>query len=220
MALLEMNMTMRTYRPDTNLGPTYLAISWTTLSLAAALVAMRAFVRCKMHANGWDDYLIYLAWVSGFCAIITKQPLPPTRAPLLNRLQPVSFCGSILDTLQVNYGFGRHAEYIRPTLIEAEKYCMLAEMLGVIATFLIKVSVCLFVLRLIRGTHPKIRVVLWGMIVIQLGVALVTDILYGTACRPFKKLWDRDQPGVCLAHSVLVVPMRLMGGKLSSQAFG
>lgn len=55
---------MRTHGPDTNLGPTYLAISWTTLSLGAALVAMRAFVRCKMHANGWDDYLIYLAWVS------------------------------------------------------------------------------------------------------------------------------------------------------------
>lgn len=52
------------YRPDTNLGPTFLAISWTTMSLAAVLVAMRAFVRCKMHANSWDDYLIYLAWVS------------------------------------------------------------------------------------------------------------------------------------------------------------
>ena len=55
---------MTTYLPDTNLGLTYLAVSWTTLSLAAVLVAMRAFVRCKMQANGWDDYLIYLAWVS------------------------------------------------------------------------------------------------------------------------------------------------------------
>lgn len=51
-------------RPDTDLGPTFLAISWTTVSLAAVLVALRAFVRFKMHANGWDDYLIYLAWVS------------------------------------------------------------------------------------------------------------------------------------------------------------
>ena len=113
----------------------------------------------------------------------------------------------------MNHGFGRHAIYVRPTLIEAEKYCLLAEMLGVIATFLIKVSICLFVQRLIRGTHLKIRVILWGMIVIQFGVALVTDVVYGIACRPFKKLWDREQPGVCLPPSVLVAPMRVMGGK-------
>lgn len=113
----------------------------------------------------------------------------------------------------MHYGFGRHAIYVRPTLIEAAKYGLLAEMLGVIATFLIKVSVCLFVLRLIRGTHPKIRMILWGLIVIQFGVAFVTDVLYGTACRPFKKLWDREQPGVCLSPEVLVAPMRLMGGK-------
>ena len=175
---------------------------------------------CAMqNACQWLGRLFDLSRVGECFYAITWQPLPPACARSLNWSQPISLCGSILDTLQVNYGFGRHAEYVRPTLIEAERYCVLAEMLGVIATFLIKISVCLFVLRLIRGTHPKIRVVLWGMIVIQLGVALVTDILYGTACRPFKKLWDRDQPGVCLAPGVLVVPMRLMGGKSSSQAF-
>lgn len=51
-------------RPDENLGPIFLAISWTTVTLAIALVALRLFVRCKTHANGWDDYLIYLALVS------------------------------------------------------------------------------------------------------------------------------------------------------------
>lgn len=53
-------------RPDENLGPMFLAISWTTVSLAAVFVALRLFVRCKTHANGWDDYLIYFAFVSAF----------------------------------------------------------------------------------------------------------------------------------------------------------
>ena len=53
-------------RPDENLGPMCLAISWTTMSLAVVFVALRAFVRCKTHANGWDDYLIYIALVSDF----------------------------------------------------------------------------------------------------------------------------------------------------------
>ena len=42
----------------------FLAISWTTVSLATVLVALRLFVRCKTHANSWDDYLIYLTLVS------------------------------------------------------------------------------------------------------------------------------------------------------------
>lgn len=141
-----------------------------------------------------------------------------TYAPLLNSQQPISLAGTILDTLQVNHGFGRHVEYVLPTLIEAEMYSVLAEMLSVIAILFIKISVCLFIQRLIRGTHPKIRVVLWVMIVIQLGVALVTDLLYGIACRPFKKLWDHKHPGRCLAPNALLAPMRLMGGKSSYRA--
>lgn len=50
-------------RPDDDLGPLYLAISWTTVSLATILVALRLYVRCNMRASGWDDYLIYLALV-------------------------------------------------------------------------------------------------------------------------------------------------------------
>lgn len=213
MASLDINVTMTTHRPDTNLGPTYLAISWTTVSLAAVLVALRVFVRCKMHANGWDDLFIYLAWVS----ILHHLSTPETKLRTITEIieQPICLCGSIIDTLQVRHGFGRHVEYIRPTLIKAEMYCMLAEMLGVIATLLIKISVCLFVRRLIRGTYPKLHVVLWGMIVIQIGVAFVTCVLFGTACRPFKKFWDPSHPGVCLAPDALLAAMRLMGGKLS-----
>lgn len=51
-------------RPDENLGPMFLALSWTTMTLAAVLVALRLFVRWKTHANSWDDYLIYFALVS------------------------------------------------------------------------------------------------------------------------------------------------------------
>ena len=52
--------------PDDNLGPMFLALSWTTVTLAAVLVALRSFVRWKTHANSWDDYLIYFALVSAF----------------------------------------------------------------------------------------------------------------------------------------------------------
>ena len=51
-------------RSHANLGPLYLAISWTTVTLATVLVTLRLYVRCKLRANDWDDYLIYLALVS------------------------------------------------------------------------------------------------------------------------------------------------------------
>lgn len=52
------------YHPDVNRGPVVLALSWTTVSLATMFVALRLYVRCKKRANGWDDYLIYIALVS------------------------------------------------------------------------------------------------------------------------------------------------------------
>ena len=53
-------------QPDENLGPMFLALSWTTMILATVLVALRLYVRCRTHANSWDDYLIYFALVSAF----------------------------------------------------------------------------------------------------------------------------------------------------------
>lgn len=55
----------------------------------------------------------------------------------------------------MRWGFGRHVEYILPTLVEAQMYCVLDEMLSVVATLFIEVSVCLFVRRLIRETETK-----------------------------------------------------------------
>lgn len=92
-------------------------------------------------------------------------------------------------------------------------YCLVDEMLGVVATLFIKVSVCLLVRRIIRGTHPKLRVLLWTMIGFLFAVAFTTCVLYGTHCQPFRKSWDPDQPGVCLPPTALAPLMRAMGGK-------
>lgn len=59
-----MHGTMTTHHPDVNLGPTFLAISWNTVNLATVLVALRLYFRYKMHAHGWDAYLVYPVLVS------------------------------------------------------------------------------------------------------------------------------------------------------------
>lgn len=49
--------------PDVNRGPVALGIISFVFALATIFVALRIYVRFKKHAHGWDDAMIYIAWV-------------------------------------------------------------------------------------------------------------------------------------------------------------
>ena len=49
--------------PDENRGPLILGWLWTTAGLATIVVVLRAYVRIKTRAQGWDDYFSYIALV-------------------------------------------------------------------------------------------------------------------------------------------------------------
>lgn len=125
----------------------------------------------------------------------------------------MSFCCSIFDTQRVRYGFGRHVEYVQSTLIEASMYDVLVELFNILTTFCIKVSVCLLVRRIIRGTHRKIRVVLSLIILLLMALTLVTCVLFGLKCQPFRKTWNPEVPGICFINLKLGPLMRIMCGK-------
>ena len=125
----------------------------------------------------------------------------------------MSFCCSIFDTQRVRYGFGRHVEYIQSTFVQALMYDVLDELLNVLTTLCIKISICLLIRRIIRGTHTKIRIVLWIMIMFLLTLTLATCVLFGIICQPFKKMWNQEEPGVCLTYLKLGPLMRVLGGK-------
>ena len=52
--------------PNDTRGPTILGTLWTFNILAGILVLLRAYVRVKTRAQGWDDYIAYIALV-GIC---------------------------------------------------------------------------------------------------------------------------------------------------------
>ena len=79
---------------------------------------------------------------------------------IVNKRKGMVIYGTILSCLRVKYGFGRHIEYVLPQISQVTMYTTLVTMQNGIGTFLIKTSVCIFVLRLIQGTHPKIRALL------------------------------------------------------------
>lgn len=191
--------------PDVNRGPMIVGISWASASLAIVAVALRISIRFKKRAHGWDDYVIYTALVS-----VSSSPLYIT---LITSTQAMSIYGAILNTLQVKYGFGRHIEYVLATLPRVAMYTTLVEMQNAIGTFLVKFSVCLFILRLIRRTYRKVRIVLWLTIFILFVLTITTLLVLGLQCIPFQKIWNREMPGSCFSASVLTQLIRILGGK-------
>lgn len=181
------------------------------MTLATVLVALRLYIRWKTHANSWDDYLIYLALVSAFIPRAVGSHAPCALS--LNWLQPMSFCCSIFDTQRVRYGFGRHMEYVQSTSTEAAMYDILEELFNVLTTLGIKVSICLLVRRIMRGTHRKVRGVLWAMIVFLMAITLTTCVAFGIECRPFRKSWDPEVPGTCSYILNLGLLMRILCGE-------
>ena len=125
----------------------------------------------------------------------------------------MSFCCSIFDTQRVRYGFGRHEEYVQSTFTETAMYDVLVELLNVLATLCIKVSICLLVRRIIRGTHRKLRVVLWVIIAFLMALTLTTCVAFGLKCQPFRKTWNSAVPGRCFFNLNLGLLMRILCGK-------
>ena len=120
--------------------------------------------------------------------------------------------GTTLNSLQVKHGFGRHIEYVIPQLSPVTMYTTLVSMENGIALFLIKTSVCIFVLRLIKGTYPRIRALLWVTIFILLTVTLAMELFFGLQCIPFWKVWHPKSPGKCISKSILTQVIRILGG--------
>ena len=55
--------------PNVNRGPVAVGVVSFAFALATVSVALRVYVRFKKHAHGWDDYMIYCAWVRRILSI-------------------------------------------------------------------------------------------------------------------------------------------------------
>ena len=67
-------------------------------------------------------------------------------------------------------------------------YDVLEELINFIIILFIKVSVCLWIRRIIRATYPKVRVILWVMIVVLVLVAFTVCVIFSVQCKPFRKI--------------------------------
>jgi hypothetical protein len=91
----------------------------------------------------------------------------------------------------VNAGFGRHSHFIRlPALVTALKYMQLGVVMATLAILSIKISVCFFLLALVRDAHDRFRIFLWSLMAFTTLTSFIGLLLWGLQARPIERLWD------------------------------
>lgn len=110
---------------------------------------------------------------------------------------------------------GRHIVYVLPTLSEFLKVVTLAEIGVTIGVGFVKMSVCIFILRLIERTHRRVAMTLYSVMILNTAITLVAVFCIAFQCQPFHKIWHPSVPGKCFSTQILTDITRLVGGEFS-----
>lgn len=168
----------------------------TSVFLAATVITTIARIVTKLAFRvrlGIDDLLIVIGSV---CDNKTMEEKMMHQNIALTGLKALNVVADGFDYKATASGFGRHAVFLsEDELIQAAKYSQLAVGIAIWAIGFIKLSVCFFLLNLIRGTHKRFRWAIYGMIALNVGFTLTGAILWGTQARPLARLWDPRIPG-------------------------
>ncbi|KAG8533587.1 uncharacterized protein KY384_001327 [Bacidia gigantensis] len=163
---------------DVITGPRYMAAMITITVIAVLIAWLRMYVRFFVsHNPGWDDYTMFAA---SLVAVVTN-------AFLIN---------------SYHYGVGRHRLYVPPENIPpAFMWLWAAEPTNLFAVYLVRLSICLFFIRLI----PPKKVYMW-IIWVTIAALTVSDVFtsvyYFFECRPIRKVWLPKTQGQCFGEGV------------------
>ncbi|KAL3476017.1 hypothetical protein BJX99DRAFT_270827 [Aspergillus californicus] len=149
------------------------AVSWPLFGICVIVTALRFWVRVRiLRSCGWDDAFILLALI---CAVIN----------------------TVLITFSVKCGTGRHMEDLSHSQqILSAKYQLLSQGFHVMSTNWGKVSVALFLIRIISAVKQH-KMVMYAGIVILSVINLVAVYTIYAQCTPTAKIWDYSIKGTC-----------------------
>ncbi len=117
-------------------------------------------------------------------------------------------------TLQVHDGYGRHVYYLSDhQILESTKWTTISQVQNAIGIYFVKVSVCLFILRMIAGTHEAMRRVLLGTIVLLTLLMLGIVFVICFQCIPLEAIWNPAISGRCIAASDVIKSIITFDGR-------
>lgn len=112
-------------------------------------------------------------------------------------------------------GTGHHMYYVSiDHFVRANLWFHVNEALYAIATVLIKISACLFLLRIIgRATDKFLRLFLYALMVMMVVMGAVATIVVFAQCVPVAGAWDPRIKAKCFSARILFDLGYLQGGK-------
>ncbi|KAK0616402.1 hypothetical protein B0T14DRAFT_436022 [Immersiella caudata] len=168
--------------PDENVGPTFLAVSGVLIAFIVITSSLRIFVRSSLGALGLDDYTMVV--VAALCV-----------------------ARFALQVVQVNkYGNGRHRWYISPDdYMNNNMLGWYAQVILFLSMCLLKVSICLLILRIKkeRGLKIFLYALMAGLFITNFGCVVILL----AQCRPISAYWTGV--GVCWDTKVRIYAIYL-----------
>ncbi|DAA78147.1 TPA_exp: Integral membrane protein [Trichophyton benhamiae CBS 112371] len=158
---------------DVNKGHIIIILTWTGFSISLLLVIARIWTRVKVvRAFGWDDGFIILALA---CAVVN----------------------AAMVTTSIAHGTGRHQFYLtKEQAMQADKYNWISQGFHVASTNWAKVSIMLFLLRIIGHATRQAPYFYGGMVFLSVVNFVCIFTIYGQ-CMPVESLWDHSIKGKC-----------------------
>ena len=117
---------------------------------------------------------------------------------------------------EVRAGYGQHLAHLSKTQItEALKWYWFVTMLFILNVAASKISICLFLLRVLGHSQLRLRRTFLLALIRLLTVTAIFSVAYTLGqCHPVKKLWNPMEPGHCLDAKIFVDIGYTNGGKL------
>ena len=95
------------------------------------------------------------------------------------------------DLLGVKHGLGRHEQFLAPEqVILAKKWISLSEVITNVVTWFVKLSICFFVVRLVKGTQRYLVIGIWFLVALVTVSSLVSVIVFLVQARPIEGIWN------------------------------
>ncbi|KAH7153513.1 hypothetical protein EDB81DRAFT_758458 [Dactylonectria macrodidyma] len=160
---------------DDSIGITSLAIVGSVFGVSVVLFMLRIYVRVipKYELNGSDYF--------ASCALVAEA---------------ITFS---FFAAAVALGLGRHSVFVSPEDSTSILRCLFAiAVAGLWASALARMSIAYLLLTL-STCRTGARVIIWSMIILQVGALIATEIMTLLQCQPIRAIWEHVPDAQCVS---------------------
>lgn len=185
---------------------TLMTLKWILYSLSTFTVGLRLYFRLGTRGGlGADDYVIFASWASH--RISQKMLI------LIVSQVVASIVGGFL-TKWILVGLGSHLACLSDAQkVQVLKWSQLTQTVDVVGVGLVKISVCLSVLRVLERAAKKLSQCIWVLLTFIVASHVTQLILFLTQCRPMEAIWVPQIHHQCFSLHVTYLAGYIRFGK-------